>query len=69
MKCCPCTDQLIADGGSTGDDLPDAITWVPMMQAVPAGSVMVTGLVVIPVCFACRVTMLRGVSKTGLATA
>ena len=62
LKCCPCTDELIAGGGSyPATDLPDAITMAPLALGGQQ--------VVLPVCFKCRQKQLGHVSKNGLVTA
>lgn len=69
MKCAPCTDQLVIDGGSYPEtDLPDAVTMSPVVQTVFTNGTMVGGLVMMPMCFACRAKTLSTVSKAGLAT-
>jgi hypothetical protein len=71
LKCCPCTDQLIADGGSYPEtDLPDACTIVPLVQTFDiGGGQQIAAPVALPVCFDCREKQLGKVSKQGLVTA
>jgi hypothetical protein len=68
LRCCPCTDQNIADGGDPGD-VPAAVTLAPVMQTFAMGGQQVMGVVNMPVCYKCRSAQLKPLSKTGLVTA
>jgi hypothetical protein len=68
LKCAPCTDRLIADGGSDTDLLPPAVTIVTVLQTFAANGQQIAGPVMMPVCIACRQKQIGTVSKTGLVT-
>ena len=68
LKCCPCTDRCITDGGEPVA-IPEAWTLAPVMQTFAMGGQQVIGVVNMPVCYQCRTKQLAPLSKTGLVTA
>ncbi len=69
LKCSPCLDQRITDGGDVAGVVPDAVTIVPLLQSFAVNGQQVVAPVPVPVCMDCRRKQLGTVSRTGLVTA
>lgn len=68
LKCCPCTDNAIAEDTPIGD-VAAAVTLAPSMQTFTMQGQQITAPCTIPVCLDCRKRQLGFVSKAGLITA
>ena len=69
LKCAPCTDKHITDGGQDADGVADAVTIVTVLQTFVAGGQQIAAPVSMPVCYDCRQQQVGKVSKHGLVTA
>jgi len=67
LMCCLCVDLAIRDG-EKAEPIREAFTFAPVPQVVTVGGNPSAFVVALPVCYECRASQLKPVSKSGLVT-